>query len=122
VHVYIPLGSALRAAHCAAGLGATAADFRAGVLADLFAGLGAGFADFRARAAGDGVEMRMPQHEVMCGVAHLHTVHQQADVVSVGVLSAFLQAIVNGVKAGITTVLAVMDALMHLRGLMFVNV
>ena len=66
--------------------------------------------------------MRMTQHEVMAGVANLHTIHENADVVRFGVLSAFVQAIVDGVKTGISTVLAVMDAFMHLRGLMFVNV
>ena len=64
----------------------------------------------------------MPEHEVMCGVADLRAIHEQADVVVVGVFPAFLEAVVDGVKTGITAIFAVMDALMHFRALMFMNV
>lgn len=58
----------------------------------------------------------------MCGVADLRAIHEQADVVVVGVFPAFLEAVVDGVKTGIAAIFAVMDALMHFRALMFMNV
>ena len=64
----------------------------------------------------------MPQHEIMAGVANLHAIHEDADMMRIGVLPAFVQAIMDSVEAGIAAILAVVDALVHLRGLMFVNV
>lgn len=64
----------------------------------------------------------MTQHEVMSSVANLNAIQEDADMMRVGVLSAFMQALVNGVETGITTVFAVVDALVHLRSLIFVNV
>lgn len=68
------------------------------------------------------MEGRVTQHEVMAGVANLHAVHEDADMVRIGVLSAFMEAIVDRVKTGIAAIFAVMDAFVHLRSLMFVNV
>ena len=64
----------------------------------------------------------MTQHEIVAGIANLHAIHEEANVVRIGVFSALVQAIMDGVKTGITAVFAIMDAFMHLRGLMFVNV
>ena len=64
----------------------------------------------------------MPQHKVVRCVADLRAIHEQADVVGIGVFSAFLEAVVDGVKTGITAVFAVMDALVHLGCLVFMNV
>jgi hypothetical protein len=103
-------------------LGATAADFRALVLAPRFARISAGFTDFRASAAGDNMQRRLPKHEIMAGIANLHAIHEEEDVVGIGMFSAFVQAIVNDLEADIAAILAVMEALVHLRRLMFVNV
>jgi hypothetical protein len=64
----------------------------------------------------------MTQHKIMAGVANLYAIHENADMVRVGVLPALMKAIVDGVETGIAAVLAVMDAFVHLRSLMFVNV
>jgi hypothetical protein len=40
----------------------------------------------------------------------------------IGMFAAFLEAVVDGVKTGITAVFAVMDALVHLGRLVFMNV
>lgn len=64
----------------------------------------------------------MTQHEVMCGVAHLRAIHEQADVMGIGMFATFFEAVVNLMKTGVMTVFAVMDAFMHLRALMFMNV
>jgi len=64
----------------------------------------------------------MPEHEVVCCVADLRAIHEQADVVVVGVFPAFLEAVVDGVKTGITAIFAIMDALVHLGRLVFMNV
>ncbi len=58
----------------------------------------------------------------MCCVADFRAIHEQADVVVLGMFPTFLEAVVNGVQAGIAAVFAIMDALVHLRGLMFMNV
>jgi len=64
----------------------------------------------------------MPEHEVVCCVADLRAIHEQADVMGIGMFAAFLEAVVDGVKTGITAVFAVMDALVHLGRLVFMNV
>jgi hypothetical protein len=101
---------------------AAAANFGAFVVAQIFARLRAIFADVGARAAGDSVEARMAQHEVMSDVAHLRTIHQQTDMIGISVLATFLETVVNLMKAGIVAVFAVVNALMHLGAHVFVNV
>jgi hypothetical protein len=64
----------------------------------------------------------MAQHEVMGDVAHLRTVHQYTDMIGLGVLATFLETVVNLMKAGIVAVFAVVDALVHLRAHVFVDV
>ena len=64
----------------------------------------------------------MPQHEIMAGAANLDAIHENADVLRLGILFTFLERIVNGVETRVPAVFAVMDALVHLRRLMFVHV
>ncbi|MEY2489817.1 MAG: hypothetical protein QOC70_1759 [Verrucomicrobiota bacterium] len=64
----------------------------------------------------------MTQHKVVAGIANLHAIHEDTDMMRVSVLAAFMEPIVDGVETGIAAILAVMDALVHLRSLMFVNV
>ena len=64
----------------------------------------------------------MTQHEVLGGMAHLRTIHEQADMMGLGMFAAFLEAVVDLMQTGIVTLSAVMDAFMHFRGLMFMNV
>ncbi|MHB1077918.1 MAG: hypothetical protein ACYC67_00860 [Prosthecobacter sp.] len=66
--------------------------------------------------------MGVPQHEVMRCVANLGTILQQADVMSIGMFATFLQAVMDRVKTDIVALFACMDAIMHFRGLMFVDV
>lgn len=91
-------------------------------VAGLIARLRAGVADFSAGAAGDLVELRIAEHEVVRGVGHLRAVEQEANVMRIGVLSAFLQAVMNCVKARVVDFFAGVDAFIHFRRLMFVNV
>jgi hypothetical protein len=64
----------------------------------------------------------MPEHEVVCCVADLRAIHEQADVMGIGMFAAFLEAVVDGVKTGIAAIFAIMDALVHLGCLVFMNV
>jgi hypothetical protein len=102
-------------AHGTACLSATAAQFRAIVVPDRFARFRASLANFRASAARDRMKMGMPDHEIMAGAAHLHAIHQNPDVVRVGMRPAFFEAVVNRMKTGIAAVFAMMDAFVHLR-------
>jgi hypothetical protein len=68
------------------------------------------------------MKLGMSEHEIMCGVAHLRAVQQQSDVFGIGVLAAFLETVVNLMKTGIVAVFAVMDAIVHLRAHVFVDV
>lgn len=68
------------------------------------------------------IKPRMTQHKVMRDVAHFRTVHQYADVMGVGMFAALFQAVVNFVKAGIMALFTIVDAFVHLRALMFMNV
>jgi hypothetical protein len=120
--VFVSPDLLLRVAHGAAGLGAAPADLRALVFAPRFARFGAGFADFCASAASHAMQGRLPKHEVMAGIANLHAIQEEKDVMGIGMFSAFVQAIVNDSKADIAAILAIMDALVHLRRLIFVNV
>jgi len=61
------------------------------------------------------MEVGMPDHEIMASAAHLHAIHQNSDVVRVGMLPAFFEAVVNRMKTGIAAVFAMVDALVHLR-------
>ena len=64
----------------------------------------------------------MPQHEVMAGAANLDAIHENADVPRLGMLFTFFESIMDGVETRVPAVFAVMDALVHLRRLMFVHV
>ena len=68
------------------------------------------------------MKRRMPQHEVMAGAANLDAIHEKADVPRLGMLFTFFERIVDGVETRVPAVFAVMDALVHLRRLMFVHV
>lgn len=114
--------SGRRAVRFAARGGAAAAELREFFVAGLVAHLGAGIADFSARAAGDFVELGMPEHEVVRGVGHLRAVEQDADVLRAGVRPALFQAVVDSVLAGVVNVFTGVDALVHFGSLMFVNV
>lgn len=64
----------------------------------------------------------MPEHEVVGDMAHLCTIHEQTNVMSIGMFASLFEAVVNFMKTSIMTLFAVVDALMHLRALMFMNV
>jgi len=64
----------------------------------------------------------MPEHEVMCDMAHLRTIHERPDVMGIGMFSSFFEAVMDFMKTSIMALFAVVDALVHLRTLMFVNV
>ena len=64
----------------------------------------------------------MHQHEIMCGVAHFGAVQKQPDVFSIGVFAAFFEAVVNRVEARVVAIFAIVDALVHLRTHVFVDV
>ena len=106
----------------AAGCGAAAAEFGEVAITGVVAHLRAGIANLGARAAGDFVQLRMAEHEVVRGVGHLRAVEQRADVFRAGVRTAAFQAVVNGVLARVVDFLASVDALIHFGRLMFVNV
>ena len=109
-------------AHGPARLCAAAADFSDFVVTKFFARLGAVLANVRARTASNMMKPRMTQHKVMRDVAHLCTIHQYAYVMGVRVLAALLEAVVDFVKTGIVTLFTIVDAFMHLRALVFMNV
>ena len=108
--------------HLAALVSATAANFGEIGVAHFFAGLRAGFADFGAGPARNAVQVRVPNHEVVSRVAYARAIQQVADVMCVGVFTAFFQTVVHSVQARVARVLTGMDALMHLRALMFMDV
>lgn len=56
----------------------------------------------------------MTEHEVVRGMAHLHAIHEQANMMSIGMFTSLFQAVVNLMKTGIVTFFAIVDALMHL--------
>ena len=109
-------------AHLPALIGAAAADDGNVGVTELFARLCAGFADLRAGAAGNVVQMRVPNHEVVRREANLRAVQQVADVMRVSMDAAFFEAIVNRVQAGVAAVFAGVNARMHFGRLMFMDV
>lgn len=102
--------------------GAAAAKHGEILVAGVVAGRRAGVADFRAGAAGDFVQLRMPQHEVMGGVADLSAVEKHSNVFGAGVRTTLFEALMDGVLQGIVKFLASVDAIIHFGCLMFMNV
>lgn len=64
----------------------------------------------------------MTEHEVLRRVAHHRAIHEQRDVMSVSMLAALLQAVVDRVQTDVMAIGARMDALVFLRSLMFMDV
>jgi hypothetical protein len=113
---------AFRRSALAARLHALAASRRAVGVAEFLAGLRARFADFGASAAGCVMQVRVPQHEILRGVAHLRAVLEETDVMCIGMLAAFFQAVVDRMNGDVVTLAAGIDAFIHFGGLMFVYV
>ncbi len=102
--------------------GAASAELREFFIAGLIASFRASITNFRAGAAGDLVQFRMTEHKVVRGVSYLGAVEQYANMFRARVRASFFQAIVNSMLARIVDVLAGVNAFIHFRCLMFVNV
>ena len=101
---------------------AAAAELREHFVGGVVAHLRAGVADLGAGAAGDFVQLRMSEHEIVRGVGDLRAVEEHSDVPRAGVGTALFQAVVNRVLARVVDFLARVDALIHFGGLMLMNV
>jgi hypothetical protein len=65
--------------------------------------------------AGKSVEVRAAQHEVGAGLADLHAITHQTDVVGLGVLAALAKTMLHCPEADLMALRAIFDALVHLR-------
>jgi hypothetical protein len=88
----------------AALLGATVAGINAGlhhvVIVHRLATFRASLTSIRAHAANLGVKLRFTQHKVGTRDADLGAVREDTDVTCLGMSSAFLQTVLNGLNAG----------------------
>lgn len=104
------------AGHLAAALGAAPALLRATahlVAVEPLAGLGAAITGLGADTAGVVVERRAAEHEVSARVADVGAVEQRPDVLSGGVLAAFVQAVDDRRQADVVAVGAAVNAVVH---------
>ena len=90
-------------------------------VAESFARLGAGLANVLASMTNRSVHTGMTQHEIMRGMANLRTIEHKTNVCGVGVASALFQAVMDRVLKRIVSFLTGMDAGVHYRSLMFVD-
>lgn len=91
------------------------------LVAESFARLGAGLANVLARMADRDMHAGMAQHEVVRRVTNLRAIQHEANVAGVGVAAALFQAVVDRVLKCIVGFFAGMDACVHNRSLMFVD-
>lgn len=68
------------------------------------------------------VQVRVPQHEILCSVTHLSAILKKPNVVGVGVLATFFQAVVDCVNDDVVALAACVNARVHFGSLMFVDV
>ena len=105
----------------AAQRGTAAADFSKRAVFRGVALSRASLTDICAGAAGDIVQLRMPEHEIARRVGHLRAVEQYSDVLHAGIQSAFFQPVVDSSLTGVMDVFTRIDTLIHFGSLMAVK-
>lgn len=68
------------------------------------------------------MQRRMAEHQIFRSMADRRAIQQQPDVRRVRVLPSLLQAIVYFVDTKVVAIATVVDALVHLRRLVLVNI
>jgi hypothetical protein len=63
------------------------------------------------------MQFRVSQHEIRAGLTDLGTIRQRPDMFSSGVLSSFLQTMVDGFNTYLVAPDAVLNALVHVHTL-----
>lgn len=105
-----------------AGRSTTLAQIGQFLFAQCFAGFGARLTQMFAGVTNDTVLRGMTQHEIVGGMTKLRTIQHDANVRGFRVAPAFFEAVVNSVLQSIVSSFAGVDASIHLRSLMFMNV
>ncbi|MEM5773723.1 MAG: hypothetical protein AAGU05_01885 [Anaerolineaceae bacterium] len=84
-----------------------------GIIAEGCAAIRAGFADLGAYPAGTAVKNRSADHKISAGLADFRAVHQQPDMLGLGMLSPLLQTVRDRLETNLRTGLAIPNALLH---------
>jgi hypothetical protein len=89
------------------------ASFHLSIIPKFFTLCRATHTHFRANAASIGVHIRTTQHKIFAGMANLLTVLQKANMLIMGVVATFLQAVRNGFDAKMVAFIAILDAVFN---------